>query len=215
MKVIILGCGRVGSNLANLFDSDGHDVSVIDKDPLAFERLRSGFSGKTLVGLGFDRQTLENAGIEEADAFIAAAKGDNHNAVSAFVARNVFGVPKVIARIYDSERARIYWNMGIATVAPVRWAVNQIKDYVLYPDIAVKADLGTGEVRIVECHCDVHLSGKVINDVEDGKHIKVVAVERKGQTFIPPAGFVLESGDRIMLAVDDYGAQKLQEILRG
>lgn len=215
MKVIILGCGRVGSSIANLLDSEGHQVAVIDKDPYAFERLKKDFRGLKIVGLGFDRETLEKAGIREADAFVAAAKGDNHNAVSAFIARNYFGVPKVIARIYDSERARIYWKMGITTIAPVSWAVNEIRDFLLFQEISARVGFGAGEVKLVECSCSGHLAGRTVSEVDDGKHIRFVALVRRGHAQIPPPGFILEESDMLILAVDDIGMQKLNEVVRG
>lgn len=215
MKIVILGCGRVGAALANMFDSEGHEVSVIDRDPCSFERLKPDFKGKKLVGLGFDREVLTRAGIESADIFVAAARGDNHNAVSAFVARNHFKVPRVIARIYDSERARLYWNMGIITVAPVSWAVNQIRDFVLHPDVAVKGEFGNGMVKVVECTATKSIAGRPVGEIEDSEHIRVVALERYGQAFMPPKGFVLEEGDRLVFAADSYGLSKLHEILRG
>lgn len=215
MKVIILGCGRVGSQIANMLDLEGHEVSVIDKDPNAFDRLRPEFKGQKIVGLGFDRNTLLKAGIETADAFVATARGDNHNAVSAFIARNYFHVPKVIARIYDSERAKIYWQMGINTIAPVSWAVKQIKDFLFQKEEEPLLEFGAGEVKVVKCSCLGHLSGKAVKDIEDGKHIKLVALIRKGTAILPPPGHMLEDGDEIVLSVDEVGFNKINELLRG
>src|SRR5881396_3853127 len=121
-----MGCGRVGILLTQELVKAGHEVSVIDKDPHAFDRLPPGFEAKTYVGIGFDREDLEEAGIKEADAFIAVSSGDNSNILSARVAREYYHVPQVIARIYDPRRAEIYERLNIPTVASVRWAAKQV-----------------------------------------------------------------------------------------
>lgn len=215
MKVIILGCGRLGARVASFLDGEGHSVAIIDKDPDSFERLPDKFSGKKIVGIGFDKNTLLAAGIEEADAFIAVARGDNHNAVSAYVARNVFKVPIVMARIYNPERARIYHSMGIVTISPVGWAANEILDYVLYPNIDKVVTFGNGEVRLIECDCKGFLRGKTVQDVEDPGRIRVVCIIRKEMAMIPRSGEVFEEGDRLVIAVDSAGIEKINEFLRG
>ncbi|NDF42443.1 MAG: TrkA family potassium uptake protein, partial [Actinobacteria bacterium] len=117
MHIVIMGCGRVGSTLAQDFQSLGHTVSIIDQDREAFRRLGPNFSGTTVTGMGFDRDTLLQAGIEKADAFAAVSNGDNSNILAARVARETYGVKKVVARIYDPARAEIYQRLGIPTVA--------------------------------------------------------------------------------------------------
>src|SRR3989442_9022579 len=131
MHVVIMGCGRVGAAVTVQLAKAGHAVSIIDKRPDAFERLPPGFEAKTIVGMGFDRDVLEGAGIKEAGAFVAVSNGDNSNIVSARVAREHYHVPKVVARIYDPRRADIYERLNIPTVASVRWAAKQIQ-YLLF-----------------------------------------------------------------------------------
>src|ERR671931_1586445 len=121
-----MGCGRVGTLLTQELARAGHDVAVIDKNPRAFDRLPPGFEARTIVGLGFDRDILQEAGIKEADAFVAVSNGDNSNIVSARVAREHYHVARVIARIYDPRRAEIYERLDIPTIATVRWAAKQI-----------------------------------------------------------------------------------------
>jgi trk system potassium uptake protein TrkA len=125
VHVVILGCGRVGSSLAHELERRGHDVAVIDRDPAAFRRLGEHFTGRQIKGLGFDRDTLVAAGIEGSDAFAAVSNGDNSNIISARLARETFGVPKVIARIYDAKRAEVYERLGIPTIATVPWTANR------------------------------------------------------------------------------------------
>src|SRR6266545_518286 len=132
MRVIVLGCGRLGSRVANMLDGSGHEVTMIDLDPGAFELLRPAFAGERIVGFGFDRHTLDQARVDRADAFVAATAGDNRNLVAALAAKRRFRVPTVVARIYDPERARIYRGHGIRTVSPVQWSAGQIRDILLH-----------------------------------------------------------------------------------
>src|SRR6266511_2550589 len=127
MHIVIMGCGRVGALLAIELSKRGNSVAVIDKRQEAFDRLPPGFEARTVVGLGFDREVQEEAGIKEAGAFIAVSNGDNSNIVSARIAREHYHVPKVVARIYDPRRADIYERLNIPTVASVRWAARQIQ----------------------------------------------------------------------------------------
>ena len=131
VHVVIMGCGRVGSSLAHHLERLEQSVAVIDMDPSAFRRLGDHFQGRTVTGLGFDRSTLIAAGVEEADAFAAVSSGDNSNIIAARVARETFGVQKVIARIYDSKRAEVYERLGIPTVATVPWTASRLLKSVL------------------------------------------------------------------------------------
>lgn len=126
MHIVIMGCGRVGSALAQTLEQQGHTVAVIDHDPTAFRRLGSGFGGRRVTGVGFDQDTLREAGIEEAGAFAAVSSGDNSNIIAARVAREMFGIENVAARIYDPRRAEVYQRLGIPTVATVRWTADQM-----------------------------------------------------------------------------------------
>lgn len=117
MKVVIMGCGRVGARVAGELDARGHEVSVIDFERVSFARLPDGFSGKTVVGNGVDHEVLREAGIEEADIFIAVTQGDNRNAMAAQVATHLFKVPRVVARIYDPVREEVYRELGLHTVS--------------------------------------------------------------------------------------------------
>ena len=121
-----MGCGRVGSTLALSLERQGHDVAIIDSNSAAFRRLGPSFEGKRVTGLGFDRDTLIEAGVEHAYAFAAVSSGDNSNILAARVARETYGVEHVVARIYDPGRAAIYQRLGIPTVGTVRWTSDQM-----------------------------------------------------------------------------------------
>ena len=126
MHIVIMGCGRVGSSVAHTLEDRGHSVAVIDQEPEAFRKLRSGFKGIKVTGVGFDRDVLTEAGIERAGAFAAVSSGDNSNVIAARVARESFGVQRVVARIYDPRRASVYQRLGIPTVATVAWTADQM-----------------------------------------------------------------------------------------
>lgn len=128
MRVIILGCGRVGAYLANMLAGAGHQVTVIDRNSLAFSRLGADFPGKTVVGTGIDEDVLRRAGIEQADAFVAVTNGDNTNMMSAQVAREIFGIKRVICRVYDPLRGELYRTLGLETICSTTWAANRIKE---------------------------------------------------------------------------------------
>ena len=159
-----MGCGRVGILLTQELVKAGHEVSVIDKDPHAFDRLPPGFEAKTYVGLGFDREVLEEAGIKEADAFVAVSSGDNSNIVSARVALEHYHVPKVIARIYDPRRAEIYERLNIPTVATTKWGVKQIQLMLFHDRQEVRESLGGGDLVRLRVPVPAHLVGKPVSD---------------------------------------------------
>ncbi len=118
MKIIIMGCGRVGSRLANVLDSEGHEVVVVDRNQQSFRRLKEDFGGRTVLGTGIDEDVLLRAGIEGADVFVATTEGDNRNLMSAQIAQKLFNVPMVIARTYDPGRSEIYEKLGLKTYCP-------------------------------------------------------------------------------------------------
>src|SRR5437764_1585837 len=185
MKVVIMGCGRVGAELTVELGKAGHDVAIIDKRKEAFDRLPPGFEARTFVGVGVDREDLEEAGIKEADAFVAVSSGDNSNILSARVAREYYHVPTVIARIYDPRRAEIYERLNIPTVASVRWAAKQVMLMLFHTREEIKETLGGGDLFRMKVTVPDHLVGKSVGALGADKQVMVVGVERGGQGFIP------------------------------
>lgn len=118
MKVVIMGCGRVGAQLAGLLDTDGHSVTILDTDAYSFRRLPSTFSGTALIGNGLNEEVLKKAGIEEADAFVALTQGDNRNVMASQIAKHIFNVPRVVCRIYDPLRQELYSTLGVEAFSP-------------------------------------------------------------------------------------------------
>jgi len=213
MKVVIMGCGRVGILLTQELAKAGHDVSVIDKNASAFDRLPPGFTAKTFVGLGFDRNVLEDAGIEEADAFLAASNGDNSNIVSARVAREHYRVPMVIARIYDPYRADIYERLNIPTVSTTRWGVKQIILMLTHPREEIRESLAAGDLFRMRLAVPDHLVGKPVSELESEGKVRVAGVDRGGSGFIPMPSSTFQDGDTVHMVVHKDALDLLDELM--
>jgi len=200
MHVVIMGCGRVGSSLATDLEAAGHTVAVIDQAREAFRRLGPNFKGKTVTGVGFDRDVLREAGIQDADAFAAVSNGDNSNILAARVARETYGVQNVVARIYDPGRAEIYQRLGIPTVATVLWATDQILRRLL-------PEGSRSEWR------DANWYVRQILLIDDFTPARVAFITRLGVGLIPDQHTVLQEGDLIHVMVSDEDIAKTETIL--
>ena len=190
-----MGCGRVGAALTVQLAKGGHSVAIIDKREDAFDRLPPGFEAKQVVGLGFDRSVLHEAGIEDAWAFVAVSNGDNSNIVSARIAREHFHVPKVVARIYDPRRAEIYERLNIPTVASVRWSAQQITFLLFHGKEELKESFAGGSLLHLQLTIPDHLVGQLITSVESTGEVQVIGVGRGGGGFIPVATSTFQQGD--------------------
>jgi trk system potassium uptake protein len=201
MHVVIIGCGRVGSGLAHIIEDQGHSVAVIDKDPTAFRRLHEGFRGREVVGVGFDRDRLEEAGIREAVAVAAVTNGDNSNILIARVARETFGVERVVARIYDPRRAVIYERLGITTIATVQWTIDRVLRK-LVPDASENdwVDPST-KVVIIERPVASTWAGHALADIELPGVARAVALSRMGVAQVAAPDLIAQEGDVAYLAV--------------
>ena len=198
-----MGCGRVGSTLAHSLEARGHTVAVIDSDPEAFRRLGAEFTGLTVTGVGFDREVLVAAGIERADAFAAVSSGDNSNIISARLARETFGVQRVVARIYDQKRAEVYERLGIPTVATVRWTADRMLRH-LVPEGNVEMWRDpTSTVAIVEAPLHAGWVSKPVRALEEASGARVAYLMRFGMGTLPTASTVLQDGDQVFVLVTD------------
>ncbi|MCM8778226.1 MAG: TrkA family potassium uptake protein [Candidatus Omnitrophica bacterium] len=207
MYIIIVGCGRVGAELARILQDGGHNVVVVDKNPDAFKRLGNTFNGVTLVGNGFDLDTLKEAGIEKADALCAVTNGDNTNIMSAQVARKIFNVPKVIARIYDPQRAEIYRSLGINTLSGTVLFASLIRDKLIESQFSSYL-IETKELGVLEFRAPEEIVGKLIKEVNlPGELLVVTVVKKKTGTVIPTEQTMVEKGD-ILIAVVKISALK-------
>lgn len=203
-----MGCGRVGATLAQSLEGRGHSVAVIDQNPDAFRRLDAAFSGNKVTGLGFDRDTLRTAGIEDTYAFAAVSDGDNSNILAARVVRETFGVENVVARIYDPHRAEIYQRLGIPTVATVRWTADQVLRRMLPMGMTDEHRDASGRIQLAQV--DVHPGwvGRPLRALEEASGARVAYVTRYGDGLLPTAGSVLQENDSVhlLLHVDDAPA---------
>lgn len=211
---VIMGCGRVGVALAHTLDSAGHSVAVIDQNPEAFRRLSADFSGSTVTGLGFDKDTLEQAKIDEAYAFAAVSSGDNSNILATRVARETYNVPHVVARIYDPGRAEIYQRLGIPTVAAVRWSTDQVLRRIL-PDYSMRGDFREPSGRLVLTEVALHREwyGRLVKDLEAAAGVRVAYLTRFGEGTIPENRTRLQGGDLIHVMMHLDRSQEVEKIL--
>jgi trk system potassium uptake protein len=198
-----MGCGRVGSSLAIELEKAGHSVAIIDQSRDAFRRLGSEFKGRTVLGVGFDRDTLLEAGIEGAQAFAAVSNGDNSNILAARVARESYGVTNVVARIYDPGRAEIYQRLGIPTVATVIWASDQILRRIAPEGTRSEWRDATGTVQLLEVHPHLDWYGQPISELEAATQARVAFITRLGEGLTPEAQTVLQDGDLIHMTVSN------------
>jgi trk system potassium uptake protein TrkA len=210
VHVVIMGCGRVGSELAARLQAAGHTVAVIDKNPNAFRSLRYGFEGQQIQGYGFDEDAQRQAGIERADAFAAVSSGDNSNIVAARLAREKFEVPRVVARIYDPRRAEIYQRLGIPTVATVKWTTDQVMRVLIPDQIASDWRDPNAEIALITLVLPDEWAGWKVEELEADGHRRVVGVTRSGHARIVGPGMVLQEGDQVHLAVDEDGLRELR-----
>lgn len=213
MHVIIGGYGRVGRHLAYVLESEGHSVTVIDRNKAVFAEHGEEIRGRKLTGEVFDRGTLIKAGIERADAFAAVTSGDNSNIVGARVARERFGVQCVVARIYDPRRAAIYERFGIPTVSSVQWAAAQLLAMVLEPDLGLHTVYGAGEVVTIRVDATPSLYGKRITDIDYPNKFHVTALVREGVAVLPSPRLEIVKGDHLFLTVTRDALDELKPLL--
>jgi trk system potassium uptake protein TrkA len=213
MNVIVMGCGRVGEQLALLLDAEGHQVTTIDYDASALARLGPAFKGRKIKGIGFDRDTLVEAGIEEADAFAATSSSDNANIVAARIARNIFQVPRVVARLYDPRRAEIYQRLGLLTISSTTWGAERIRELLTHSDIDPVLTFGHGEVCLLSLESPPQLVGKMVKQLMVPGEISVIAVTRQGQAFISLGGMEIRLGDTLHLAVLASSMERIKNLM--
>ncbi|WP_026343052.1 TrkA family potassium uptake protein [Nocardia sp. BMG111209] len=200
MYVVIMGCGRVGSSLARALVRVGHEVAVIDQDAGAFLRLGKNFEGRQVTGVGFDRDVLQRAGIERAGAFAAVSSGDNSNIISARVARETFGVQRVVARIYDAKRAAVYERLGIPTIATVPWTTDRFLRTLIGDEKSTSWRDPTGTVSVTELALHEDWYGRTVHDLEAATGVRVAFLLRFGQGVLPTAKTVLQADDTVYVA---------------
>jgi trk system potassium uptake protein TrkA len=213
VHVVVMGCGRVGSELAAALERGGHEVAVIDKNERSFRRLPAGFTGKAVTGFGFDRDTLAEAGIEQAEAFAAVSSGDNSNILCARIARETYGIEHVVARIYDPRRALIYQRLGIATVATVAWTTDQVLRRLLPGEIRHDWVDPSGKVCMVERPVPAGWVGKKLAGLNAPGSYWLTAITRFGKAEIVNTDVVGQEGDVLHFVADINAMDTLQQQL--
>lgn len=213
MKVIIVGCGKLGSGLARNLIKKGHNVTVIDRNKESFSLLGSDFTGETIVGIGFDKDVLEKAHIRRADAIVACSKSDEANALIGRLAKNVYRVPRVISRLYDPRKAEIYRTLGIQTISTTTWGVLRATEMLSYNQLDSVLTIGDSNVELVRIETPALLVGKTVNELTAIGEVQVVAISRANKTFLPTMGTALEKHDVIYIAVMASAQKRLKSIL--
>jgi len=212
MKVIVMGCGRVGSQVSLVLTAHGHEVTVIDHDNNAENRLGAKFKGRLLRGVGYDKNVLLEAGIEHCDAFAAVSSSDNANIIAARTARSVFKVPRVVARLYDPRRAQIYQRLGLMTISTTTWGAERVFELITHTDLDVLYTFGHGEVSIVTHEITPLLVGRSPKDISIAGEINLISITRNDSAFIPTSGTTFKEGDIVNLAVLSTAMQRLEEL---
>ena len=210
---VIMGCGRVGARLASTLDAAGHSVAIIDQDSKAFSRLSPDFSGRRVTGVGMDRACLRQANIKDAYAFAAVTSGDNSNIIAARVAREVFHVEHVVARIYDPTRAYLYERLGIPTVASVQRTTESVLRRMLPPDASLIWSHPTGSVGLVNATPSPDWYGLTFRLIEDLTGSRIVFTSRLGTIRTAEPDFVVQEHDQLYFAINGTDSVPLRDQL--
>jgi trk system potassium uptake protein TrkA len=213
MNIIVMGCGRVGSQVSVMLAGQGHQVTVIDHDTNALARLGAGFKGRIVKGVGFDRGVLHEAGVESAEGFVAASSSDNANIVAARIARNIFRVPRVVARLYDPVRAEVYQRLGLSTISSTVWGAERIVEVITHAELDVLDIFQDGGTSLIRVEAPTQLETQRVAHLNIPGEVLVVAITRRDHTFIPQAGTLLEQADILYLAVIPGSMNRLEEML--
>jgi trk system potassium uptake protein len=213
MKVIIVGCGKLGSGLALSLIKAGHTVTVIDIDADALKALGANFPGTTIVGIGFDKDVLETANIRMADAIVACSKSDEANALIGRLAKTIYRVPRVISRLYDPRKAAIYRTLGLQTISTTTWGVQRTMEMLHYNQLDTVYTVSDGPISIVRVEAPILLAGRTVNDITLIGEIQVVSIARDNKSFLPTLGTVIRENDEIYIAVHAASRNKLKDML--
>jgi trk system potassium uptake protein len=207
-----MGCGRVGSTLARSLEDRNHTVSVIDSNAEAFRRLGPSFEGTKVTGVGFDQDVLDRARIKDADAFAAVSSGDNSNIIAARVARETFGIQKVVARIYDPGRAEVYQRLGITTVATVKWTADQVLRRILPAGAEPDFRDPSGTIRLDQVPVNEAWVGQRTVRFQDESGSRIAWIDRLGEGTLPQRDTVIQEGDLLHLVMREENAGRVYSV---
>ncbi|MGB4918193.1 MAG: TrkA family potassium uptake protein [Propionicimonas sp.] len=215
MKIIVIGCGKLGSGLAVELARRGHAVTVVDSKAAAFERLGASFPGKTTEGIGFDRDVLESAGIGQVDAVVATTGSDDANAVIGRLSRTRYRVPQVIARLHDARQAHLYRSLGVHPVSTITWGVDRICELLSFQQFEAMLTIGDSDLELVRVEAPTLLVGTPVSALTVAGEIQVVSIERGARAFIPISGTRVHDRDVLCLAVMSASKPRLKSMLGG
>lgn len=215
MKTIVVGCGRLGSSLARALSEGGHEVTVVDVEQAAFDQLGNTFRGRTVQGVAFDRDVLTRAGIEEAEAFAATTSNDNANALAAHMAREIFNVPRVVARVYNPSRLPLYERLKLQTVVSISWGVRQIEYLLTSPEQQSVMVVGNHEIEVMQVIIPEQLDGIPLQRFTLGGYANPVALTHMGVTALPASDMQLTAGDVLLVAVMTEALPRLTALVQG
>ena len=213
MKIIVVGFGRMGKGLSFNLLKKGHHVTVIDSNPEVFESLGTKFTGSKIIGFGFDKDILEKAKIDKVDAVVSCTTSDEVNAVIARIAKNIYHVPRVVARLYDSRSADIYHRLGIQAISTTTWGIERATEMITYNQLDSVYEMGSGHVNLVRIEIPYVLVGHKVKDLTVVGEIHVVSISRKNKTFIPTSGTIFEVEDILYISVIASAINKLKSML--
>jgi trk system potassium uptake protein TrkA len=213
MKIIIVGCGRIGSGLALMLCQAGHEMTVIDQNRQSFKHLGASFSGQTIAGLGFDREVLKQARIERADALAAVTSNDEVNALTARVAREIFGVPRVVSALHEPGKAELYSQLGLQIFDPMSWGIQRVAELLSFSPVSVALSIGNGDVAVMEIEIPVLLVGRKVSELMIPGEISVIAISRGNKSILPASETVFQDRDLVHLAVVTSSRQRLKKLL--
>jgi len=213
MKVIVVGCGRLGSSLANELARRGNIVTVVDTDPAAFQRLAPGTTRRTVEGVGFDRDVLENAGIAAVDAVVATTGSDDANALIGRIGRSRYRVPQVIARLHDPRQAHLYRSLGVHPVSTIAWGTERICELLSFQPLEAVLTMGDSDVELLRVAAHTLLVGTPVSALTVAGEIQVVSIERGAQAFIPISGTTVHDQDILCFAVMSASKPRLRSML--
>lgn len=213
MKVIVVGLGRMGTGLSRSLAKKGHQVTVIDTNSEALDSLGKNFNGIRIEGFGFDKEILSKAKIDRVDAVVACTDSDEVNAVVARMAKNIYRVPRVIARLYDPKKADVYRRLGIQTISTTAWGIERATEIITFNRLDSVYEMGNGNVNLVRIEIPSLLVGHTVNELTVLGEIHVVSISRDGKTFIPSSGAIFEAADVLYISVIYSAAEKLKSML--
>lgn len=213
MKIIIVGGGRMGSGLTKQLVKEGHKVTLIDKNEELLREFRKDVEFQAVAGIGFDRDILNRAGIEMSDALVACTNSDESNALIARIARNIYHVPRVIARLFDPDKARIYKALGIETISTTSWGITRASELINYSALDAILSMGNNDVELVRVDVSALLAGRTVEEINVLGEVRVVSIDRDNKAFLPTNGSILQTNDIMYISVLNEALPRLKSIL--